>query len=53
MIDKKYFILGLTIGLILFYIKNKHTNIIYITPQKKEQFIDDNNRCYQYLKKKI
>lgn len=53
MIDKYYFIFGLTLGLILFYIRNKHKNIVYVTPKKNEQFLDDNNRCYQYLKKKI
>ena len=53
MIDKYYFILGLTLGLILFYCTKTNPNIVYITPKKNQQFKDDNNRCYQYLKKKI
>lgn len=53
MIDKLYFILGLTIGLFIFYTIKKNPNVVYITPDENKKFIDNNNRCYKYLKKKV
>jgi hypothetical protein len=53
MIDKLYFILGLTCGLFIFYTIKNNPQVVYILPNKDKKFIDNNNRCYKYLKKKV
>ena len=53
MINIKFFILGLTLGLFIFYIIKKNPHIIYVLPKNNKKFIDNKNRCYRYLKKKI
>jgi hypothetical protein len=53
MINYEFFIFGLAIGLFVFYIIKKNPNIVYVLPNKDQKFIDNKNRCYRYLKKKI
>jgi len=52
-IDKKYFVLGLTLGLFIFYLIKNSPYVVYVLPEKDKKFIDNKNRCYKYLKKKI
>ena len=55
--NKLYIILGLFIGVMLFYVFNKQPVIIIqkptITNLKSTKYIDENNKCYKYLIKKL
>jgi len=55
--NKLYIVLGLFIGVMLFYIFNKSPTIIVKKPTianlKSTKYIDENNKCYKYLIKKI
>tara|TARA_B100001250_G_C19457198_1_gene638618 strand:- start:107 stop:277 length:171 start_codon:yes stop_codon:yes gene_type:complete len=52
-INKSYFVFGLTIGLFIFYLTKNNPYVVYVLPEKDKKFIDNKNRCYKYLKKKV